>query len=133
MTERIGESADFVTAACLTYHPSSRTLRAAAAGHPPPLRLDSGSELTIPYTGRALGVDAKVGRTAVTEQLPPGAGILLYTDGLTEARGESTRYGIERTGEVLRVQTGAAPTAVIASHPGRAGVRGRATQATTYV
>lgn len=113
LVERIGESADFVTAACVTYHPSSRTLRAAAAGHPPPLRLDSGSELMIPFTGRALGLDDKVGGTAVTEQLSPGGGVLLYTDGLIEARGESFRYGIERAVEVLRIQTGATPTAVI--------------------
>lgn len=113
LVERIGESADFVTAACVTYHPSSRTLRAAAAGHPPPLRLDSGSELAIPFTGRALGLDDKVGGIGVTEQLSPGGGVLLYTDGLIEARGESFRYGIERAVEVLRVQTGATPTAVI--------------------
>lgn len=113
LVERIGESADFVTAACVTYHPSSRTLRAAAAGHPPPLRLDSGSELSIPVPGHALGLDAKVGGTAATEQLSPGAGILLYTDGLTEARGKSMRYGIQRAIAALRGQSGATPTALI--------------------
>lgn len=67
----------------------------------------------IPFTGRALGLDDKVGGTAVTEQLSPSGGVLLYTDGLIEARGESFRYGIERAVEVLRIQTGATPTAVI--------------------
>lgn len=107
--ERIGESADFVTAACVTYDPASGTLRAGSAGHPPPLRLDTGAELRIPGGGRALGLASTVGCTAVTDELAPGEGILLYTDGLIEARGETTRYGVERTAEAIRAGTGATP------------------------
>ena len=113
LVERIGESADFVTAACVTYHPASRTLRAASAGHPPPLRLDLGDELQIATSGRALGLGSTIGCTAVTEQLSPGAGILLYTDGLIEARGAQTRYGINRTVGAIRDQTGTTPIELI--------------------
>lgn len=107
--ERIGESADFVTAACVTYDPASGTLRAGSAGHPPPLRLDTGAEVRIPGGGRALGLAGTVGCTAVTDELAPGEGILLYTDGLIEARGETTRYGVERTAEAIRAGTRATP------------------------
>lgn len=113
LVERIGESADFVTAASVSYHPGSRTLRAASAGHPPPLRLDRGEEVQIPVSGRALGLADTVGCTAVAEQLAPGAGILLYTDGLTEARGKDTRYGIERVMGGIRNQPGIEPTDLI--------------------
>ncbi len=113
LVERIGESADFVTAVCVTYHPARRTLRAASAGHPPPLRLDLGDELQIATSGRALGLGSTIGCTPVTEQLSPGAGILLYTDGLIEARGARTRYGIKRTVGAIRDQTGTTPTELI--------------------
>src|SRR5512142_807339 len=46
LVERIGESAEFVTAACVTYDPGTRVLRFASAGHPPALRLESGDKLT---------------------------------------------------------------------------------------
>lgn len=35
LVERIGEGTEFVTAACVTYDPSTRRLRFASAGHPP--------------------------------------------------------------------------------------------------
>lgn len=105
LVERIGESAEFVTAACMTYDPRSRVLRLAAAGHHPALRLGSGVELTPERTGGALGLAREIGCSASAHQLTDGDGVLLYTDGLTEARGERTRYGIDRLS--ARVRSGA--------------------------
>lgn len=96
LVERIGESAEFVTAACATYDPDSRLLRLASAGHHPAIRLGSGAELTGDRTGAALGLAREIDCSAGTHQLKDRDGILLYTDGLTEARGEQTRYGIDR-------------------------------------
>lgn len=45
LVERAGTSAEFVTAACMTYLPAQQLLRWAYAGHPPALRLHDGSEL----------------------------------------------------------------------------------------
>src|SRR5215213_194408 len=44
LIESAGESEDFVTAACVTYRQSTRCLRWATAGHPPPRWLGSGVE-----------------------------------------------------------------------------------------
>jgi phosphoserine phosphatase RsbU/P len=109
LVERIGESAEFVTAACATYHPDSRLLRLASAGHHPALRLGSGAELTAERTGGALGLARRIDCSAGAHRLKDGDGMLLYTDGLTEARGEQTRYGIERLSALLRDRSGLAP------------------------
>ena len=109
LVERVGETAEFVTAACMTYEPRSRLLRLAAAGHHPALRLASGAELTAEHTGVALGIAREVNCSASAHRLAEGDGVLLYTDGLTEARGERTRYGIDRLSALLRDRAELAP------------------------
>jgi phosphoserine phosphatase RsbU/P len=93
----------------MTYEPGSRLLRLAAAGHHPALRLASGAELTADRTGIALGLAREVSCSGSAHQLMDGDGVLLYTDGLTEARGEQTRYGIERLSMLLRKRAQLAP------------------------
>lgn len=109
LVERVGESAEFVTAACMTYEPRSRLLRLASAGHHPALRLASGAELTAERTGIALGLAREVNCSGSVHRLADGDGVLLYTDGLIEARGEETRYGIERLSTLLRQSAQLAP------------------------
>ena len=55
LVERAGISSDFVTAACMTFHPEDRTLRWAYAGHPPALWMHDGQELAAPGKGRRSG------------------------------------------------------------------------------
>jgi phosphoserine phosphatase RsbU/P len=109
LVERVGETAEFVTAACMTYEPRSRLLRLAAAGHHPALRLASGAELTAERTGVALGLAREVSCSGSAHRLADGDGVLLYTDGLTEARGDQTRYGIDRLSTLLRQRAQLAP------------------------
>lgn len=109
LVERVGEGAEFVTAACMTYEPGSRLLRLAAAGHHPALRLPSGAELTAERTGIALGLAREVNCSDSAQRLTDGDGVLLYTDGLTEARGKQTRYGIGRLSTLLRKRAQLAP------------------------
>ncbi len=85
LVEHVGESPDFVTAMCMTYHPDSQLLRVASAGHRPALRLDSGTEFTAEGTGPALGLAHETDCPASTHRLTTGDGVLLYTDGLIEA------------------------------------------------
>jgi len=113
LVERIGESAEFVTAACITYHPGTRLLRFASAGHPPALRLESGDELTPTRIGAALGLTLQVGCRERAERLGPGDGVLLYTDGLVEARGIGSRYGTNRLADALRHGKRFAPTEIL--------------------
>lgn len=77
--------------------PMSGRLRAAAAGHPPPLvlRADRGLE-ALPACGRLLGPFDDPDLTSADTTLLPGDTILLYTDGLSEARREGEQFGEER-------------------------------------
>ena len=86
LIERAGTSTDFVSAACVTYLPDERLLRWAYAGHPPALWLDDGCELIASAQGTLLGTGADLGGVEGSRRMAPGTGVLLYTDGSTEAR-----------------------------------------------
>jgi serine phosphatase RsbU (regulator of sigma subunit) len=102
LVERAGPSSDFVTVACVTYLPGERLLRWAYAGHPPALSLHDGRELAAPRQGVPLGVfDEPRYAEGSLQSEQPAAGILLYTDGLTEARRNGDCFGLERVNAVL--------------------------------
>ncbi|GGL06970.1 ATP-binding SpoIIE family protein phosphatase [Planomonospora parontospora] len=82
-----------VTCQYLVYDAWSRELSFANAGHAPPLLLADGTcvELDIKEVGQPLGVRAKGMHADLvykeeTRTLPPGASLLLYTDGLVDRR-----------------------------------------------
>ncbi|MER6951428.1 SpoIIE family protein phosphatase [Nonomuraea sp. NPDC000554] len=82
-----------VTCQYLVYDAWSRQLAFANAGHAPPLLLVDGQcvELDIEEVGQPLGVRAKGLHADLvykeeTRTLPPGAALLLYTDGLVDRR-----------------------------------------------
>ena len=95
LVERAGVSHEFVTAACVTYLPDEQLLRWAYAGHPPALWLDDGQELVARKQGIPLGFRDQVGCEEGSRSATGGAGVLLYTDGLTEARHEGKLFGLE--------------------------------------
>ncbi|MGW0366728.1 PP2C family protein-serine/threonine phosphatase [Streptomyces sp. NPDC002990] len=103
-------------------------------GHPPPILIRSGRWITAldrPPThplGTDLGLPAEVYR----EQLEPGDRLVLYTDGITEARDRTGReFGLDRFVQfVIRHQAGALPVpetlrrlvrAVLDHHDGQLG------------
>jgi sigma-B regulation protein RsbU (phosphoserine phosphatase) len=100
IVERAGLSADFVTVACVSYLPDERLLRWAYAGHPPALSL-SGRELTAPAQGMPLGIAEDPAYVAGARRLTDADGILLYTDGLTEARHGGEQFGLGRVNATL--------------------------------
>ncbi|MEU6742670.1 ATP-binding SpoIIE family protein phosphatase [Streptosporangium sandarakinum] len=82
-----------VTCQYLVYDAWSRQLSFANAGHAPPLLLHDGAcrELQIEEVGQPLGVRAKGMHADLvykeeTRTLPPGAALVLYTDGLVDRR-----------------------------------------------
>ena len=101
LVERAGTSGDFVTAACMTYLPHERLLRFAYAGHPPAVRMSDGGELVAPSQGVPLGVDAEPEYAEGILQPEGPTGVLLYTDGLTEARHNGTFFGLRGVTAVL--------------------------------
>jgi phosphoserine phosphatase RsbU/P len=71
------------------YEPLSRRLTYANAGHPPPLlrRWSDAAICPLDAVGTfPLGIDASDIYKEATVQLEPGDTVLLYTDGITEAR-----------------------------------------------
>jgi serine phosphatase RsbU (regulator of sigma subunit) len=101
LIERAGTSSEFVTAACMTYLPEERLLRWAYAGHLPALWLDDGRELIAPKQGTPLGVRADLGCVEGSQRSTRGAGVLLYTDGLTEARHGGKLFGLDAVSAAL--------------------------------
>jgi serine phosphatase RsbU (regulator of sigma subunit) len=118
LIEERGRSGDFVTAACLVVLPDEGILRWALAGHDPPVLLDDGHSPQEDGRGLPLGIESRVGCTTSTLSLDPGGGVLVYTDGLTEARPEngkgSTRlFGPERVGELVSELAGEPPERIV--------------------
>ncbi|GAA2877015.1 hypothetical protein Acy02nite_06790 [Actinoplanes cyaneus] len=73
-------------------------LELASGGHPPPLVLrGDGTVEEVPATGTLIGVMPHTSVRPATVELAPGELCLLYSDGLTEARGGPS--GAEQFGE----------------------------------
>ena len=71
----------------------------ATAGHPAPVVLDAAGRLVeVPVVSSRLmlGVDPASTRDQVQLELPPGATVLLYTDGLVERSGSDLDAGVGR-------------------------------------
>jgi serine phosphatase RsbU (regulator of sigma subunit) len=82
-------------------------LQVANAGHPPLLlrQPDGAVDLLDGVTGLLVGVDDSVRRDTLTVEVPAGATLVAYTDGLIERPGEDLDRGIAELAERL----GAAP------------------------
>jgi serine phosphatase RsbU (regulator of sigma subunit) len=92
----------FVTMAYLIIDPARAVVACAAAGHPSPrLVRPDGTVTTLPAGGLALGVEGGQLYDDVEKPLPPGAAVVLYTDGVLEARREGEIYGEERLDALL--------------------------------
>jgi sigma-B regulation protein RsbU (phosphoserine phosphatase) len=76
----------FVTAAYLHLDAHAGELRYAAAGHPPMLLLRNGEVTEVSENGFILAVVESAAFTQLTLPLQPGDRLILYTDGILEAR-----------------------------------------------
>ena len=100
----VGEiaSGKFITMLYLLIDPLSGTLACASAGHPPPRLIgDDGEVRSIDARGLALGVDSGAEYDEVREQLALGEAVVLYTDGVIEARRSGELYGMDRLDALL--------------------------------
>jgi serine phosphatase RsbU (regulator of sigma subunit) len=80
------------------------TVRLAGAGHPPPLVRRGDQVEAVALSGTLLGVYPEVDLLATTVRLDPGDMLVLYTDGVTEARGVDGFYGADRLTRVVSTQ-----------------------------
>jgi serine phosphatase RsbU (regulator of sigma subunit) len=99
--EEIG-AGKFITLLYLIVDPGTGELACASAGHPPPRVLRPGTvPETLQVTGLALGIESGQRYESVRLRLGRGEAVVLYTDGLPEARREGEVYGEERLGAAL--------------------------------
>jgi sigma-B regulation protein RsbU (phosphoserine phosphatase) len=98
-------------------------LRFVNAGHPPPVVLRHGQSVAVLKGGRRLplGLDGPIDEPA-QYSLEPGDLLMLYTDGITEARDERDEFfGLRRLSEHAERQTNAGhPAAEVARGLARA-------------
>jgi sigma-B regulation protein RsbU (phosphoserine phosphatase) len=92
----------FITMTYLTIDADTGELACACAGHPPPRVIDpDGNVRGLTVGGLALGIEAGVDYVDLRETIEPGASVVLYTDGVIEARRDGDLYGHERLDELL--------------------------------
>ena len=106
------DDARYATLAYAEVDPDTGEVLLAAAGHMPPVIVEPGREACVFMEGRSppLGaVDPGTERAQARLELAPGAGFLLYTDGLVERRTEPIDAGLERLLDVVRAAPGASP------------------------
>jgi sigma-B regulation protein RsbU (phosphoserine phosphatase) len=100
LCDQEAESGRFVTLFFMVIDPAARTVRYAVAGHNPPLRCDAHGappDLLSTREGFPLGIwrDGAYAEAEFTAR--PGDTLVLYSDGITEARdGEGALYGDDR-------------------------------------
>ncbi|GAB4249170.1 MAG: hypothetical protein Kow00129_09940 [Thermoleophilia bacterium] len=96
----------FLTAAACLLEPASGRLELSLAGHPPPVVLDEKEpaqllEMVAPFHP-PLGIENHVNYRQREDRLGKNQILLLYTDGVTEARREGVLFGIEGIAEACR-------------------------------
>ena len=116
---------EFVTALCASIAPDRGTVTWASAGHPPPWDLDRGVPLAHVRHCPPLGIEPTLEGTSVTTELAPGGGVLLYTDGLPEARTAREVDRHDLFGEQAARETLIAPAGRVAGRHRRRAARGR--------
>jgi serine phosphatase RsbU (regulator of sigma subunit) len=100
----VGEIAPgkFITMLYLTVEPNTGKIACASAGHPRPrIVLPDGTVRPLEARGLALGIEPGQEYAEECASLPPGAAVVLYTDGVVEARRDGELYGSERLDRVL--------------------------------
>jgi phosphoserine phosphatase RsbU/P len=86
------------------------------AGHLPALWLNDGEVRTIDATGLPVGVFSEQQYSTQTVRLRPGDSLLLYTDGLSEARDhDGAEYGVERLATLMSATRASSPVAMISA------------------
>jgi serine phosphatase RsbU (regulator of sigma subunit) len=100
----VGEIAPgkFITMTYFTIDPTTGEVVAASAGHPAPLMVSAdGTVRPLRVGGLALGVDPGQEYEEDDAKLAPGDSVVVFTDGVIEARRDGELYGDERLAEVL--------------------------------
>ncbi len=107
----------FCTAVCGTIQRDDDGvyLDLSLGGHPPPLVVGPGGVRDVGPGGPLLGVLAEPGHKTISIRLDPGETLVLYTDGVTEARRHGAFFGEDRLRAVLGSLVDPSPESVVAA------------------
>jgi len=95
---------------------SSGTIELCNAGHPPPLLVRGGAVTRIKATGLPLGLFGTVEHATTEVKLSRGDSLVLYTDGISEARDETgEEYGVDRLARLVGDSHALPPAEMIAA------------------
>jgi serine phosphatase RsbU (regulator of sigma subunit) len=100
----VGEIAvgKFITMVYLVVDGAAGTVAGAGAGHPPPRIVDpDGTVRSLDIHGLVLGITPGERYEEARASLPVGGSVVLYTDGVLEARYEGELYGFERLDAIV--------------------------------
>lgn len=75
------------------------------AGHLPVIAVEQGSVRLLESTGLPVGMFREASFTSTRAQLGKGGMLFLFTDGLSEARGDDGEYGVDRVTSLVGRQT----------------------------
>jgi sigma-B regulation protein RsbU (phosphoserine phosphatase) len=112
----VGEigAAKFITLLYLTLDPATGELACASAGHPSPRLVRPGGTVeALSARGLAVGIARDQEYVEVTETLAPGDTVVLFTDGVIEARREGELYGEDRLERLLADKSELSPAALV--------------------
>jgi phosphoserine phosphatase RsbU/P len=101
-----GRPDELVSLCAVVFDQAAATLRFASAGHPPAWVWHDGEVSPLRATGPLLTLDPKGEYFSREVPLTPGDVLLLYTDGLSEARAGDQLFGEERIAQLLRRDPG---------------------------
>lgn len=104
----------FVSMIYAVIDPRTGDVSVASAGHPAPVLMSGPDQAaTIPTEGTVLGARAAADYAAVKLHLPPGAALLFYSDGLSEARNtEGHEFSATRLQTIMAQQHARAAGAI---------------------
>lgn len=105
----------FITLFLARYDPHTRLLEYCNAGHHPPILLQRQSKVKwLKPTGAAIGLTENFTFAVDTVKLEAGDVLLLYTDGLTEARNaHDEEFGEERLAQLVEAHAGSSPQTLL--------------------
>jgi phosphoserine phosphatase RsbU/P len=102
----LGRPEDMVSVCTVIFDTQAGTLRHASAGHPPAFIWHRGEIQPLAATGPLLALDPAASYFSRDLPLEVGDLVVLYTDGLTEARSGGQLFGEERVAHIVRRDPG---------------------------
>lgn len=103
----------YVTLVCVRALPDGR-IEISNAGHPAPLLVRNGAAVAHEPSHLPLGMFCQEEFTVSEFELKPGDGVVIYSDGVSEALSPAgLEYGAERLRELIDLNRGAEPEALI--------------------